>query len=565
MDIVLVTYNSSKWIKKCLDALSKSEKVLDKLNIYIVDNNSSDLTRQILDNYDRKECFAAFEVNKQNCNHGFGKANNIGACMGNDDIICFINVDTEVEPNTLSLLMDETKHSSKNVAAWEMRQVPYEHPKLYNPVTRETSWISGAAFAIRRKVFKQVKGFDEKIFMYAEDVDLSWRIRDLGYQLKYCPEVVIYHYSYQVENEIKPTQYIETIKNNLLLRYRFGNLKTILNGHRLFWQIIFFHRPPFKGAKKALIKKYFEHWKQARYFFSTPVKNKNIAQFLKWDYEIVREGNFLETHFPEKNILVSVIVRTCQRPSVLRETLISLRNQTYKNFELIVVEDGPETAKIMVEEEFKDLNIRYYCTNERAGRSIAGNIGLEKAKGDYINFLDDDDLFFSDHLETLVSTMEHTKNLAAYSFGFETPIIVEKVDPYIYTVKGYVSRYKDTFDKVKLSHHNYIPIQCIMFSKKLYDSLGGFDTSLDYLEDWDLWVRYMQMTDFTCVPKTTSIYRVPYEEKKQADRQKKLDLALHQVRKKHEDYVVKIPVSDLVQYGEDNLWQTISKKFKFNR
>ena len=175
---------------------------------------------------------------------------------------------------------------------------------------------------------------------------------------------------------------------------------------------------------------------------------------------------------------------------------------------------------------------------------------MEKARGEYLNFLDDDDLFFADHVETLVNALAETKNLAAYAFGFETPVIVVDKNPYKYQVKGYNKRYRKLFDEVELCYHNLIPIQCIMFSKQLYKELGGFDTSLEYLEDWDLWVRYAQKTRYSCVEKTTSIYRVPFEQNIQKDRQKKLDDALSVVRKKHESYYIPVSAARLAIYGK---------------
>ena len=65
---------------------------------------------------------------------------------------------------------------------------PYEHPKIYDPVTQEAQWSSGAAFAIRCEVYERLGGFDEKIFMYGEDVDLSWRLRSFGYKIRYVAE-----------------------------------------------------------------------------------------------------------------------------------------------------------------------------------------------------------------------------------------------------------------------------------------------------------------------------------------------------------------------------------------
>ena len=170
---------------------------------------------------------------------------------------------------------------------------------------------------------------------------------------------------------------------------------------------------------------------------------------------------------------------------------------------------------------------------------------MKRATGKYLNFLDDDDLFYADHVEVLVSNLVKGKNKAAYTFAFETPIEVESKDPYKYTIKNYYGTHKQSFDKIMLCHHNYIPIQAIMFEKSLFEKYGGLDESLDALEDWDLWVRYSMYTDFTCIPKTTSIYRTPANRSNNAERQKALDDALVVVRNKHKGYIQKISVYDI--------------------
>lgn len=246
-------------------------------------------------------------------------------------------------------------------------------------------------------------------------------------------------------------------------------------------------------------------------------------------------------------------MRTCGRPKVLRETLISLRHQTYPYIEIVVVEDGQECAGPMIREEFSDMNILYFTTGKKVGRSKAGNIGMEMAHGEYLNFLDDDDLFYADHVEVLVRTLERSKNKAAYAFAFETPIEVKSTDPYEYTVYNYLGIHKTKFKRIELCYHNYIPIQCIMFEKSLFENYGGFDESLDALEDWDLWVRYSLHTDFDSIEKTTSIYRVPKVRAINEKRQKELDDALAVVREKHKSYMQHISVYDLAIMYENQI------------
>lgn len=549
MDIILVTFNSQKWIKNCFGKLSKSDFDLTKVNIYIFDNHSIDSTLEELynvkDKYEKN--FGLFEIFESDENLGFGKANNIAFSKGKSDIVLFLNIDTEIYPNALKNLEYEIEHSNKDVVIWELRQFPYEHPKIYNPITMETTWCSGAAFAIRRDAFSFIGGFEEKIFMYAEDVDLSWRLRSYGYKLHYCPRVMVNHYSYENVGEIKPTQYIYSILNNLLLRCRYGGNRAVLSWCKMIFRIM---RQPnaFWGAKKCLLKNILLKWKDILWFKLNKRKGNiisDVPKFIGFDYETIREGAFYKSFLPKSQPLVSIIVRTCGRPTVLRETLISLRNQTYSNIEIVIVEDGAAMAQSMIMSEFEDLSVVYYATQEKVGRSKAGNIAMKMAKGEYLNFLDDDDLFYADHVETLVANLENTQYKAAYSLGFEIPVEILSIDPYVYKVISYNGIHKQGFNKMILAHHNYIPIQCIMFKKELFLLYGGLDESLDALEDWDLWVRYSLYTDFKFVSKTTSLYKVPYEREDNRERQQVLDETLKIVREKHKKYIQKVSIYEL--------------------
>ena len=269
-----------------------------------------------------------------------------------------------------------------------------------------------------------------------------------------------------------------------------------------------------------------------------------------WDYSPIRDGAFYENELPTETPMVSIIVRTCGRPAVLRETLVSLRKQTYDNIEIVIVEDGENISQKMLKEEFSDLNILYRATGEKVGRSKAGNLAMSLAHGKYLNFLDDDDVFYADHVEVLVTNIEKSGKLAAYSTSFETPIEVKTKEPYVYEIKNYLGIHKQAFNKIILCHHNYIPIQCIMFSKTLFEQYGGLDETVDALEDWDMWVRYSLYTDFCFVLKTTSQYRVPAVREINEKRQKELDDALIFMREKHKTYMQEISVCDIAQmYG----------------
>lgn len=559
LDLVFVAYNSEKWIKNCFRSIGKSNYDLKKINIYVVDNQSTDQTIEALQRAkaDLGEQIGTFEIIQANENLGFGKGNNLGFSKGHSNIVCFLNIDTEVFPDTFKELAEEVQNSKDEVGLWEFRQFPYEHPKFYDILTGYTSWSSGAAFAIRRPIYEELGGFDNKIFMYAEDVDLSWRIRAKGYKLKYCPKVTIMHYAYASAGEVKPTQYLNSVINNLLLRYRYLSFKDALKGNIQVLALMR-HKGPFEHSRKMLLKKYIGHFSQIPHFRKWKKENPNwdvsfSPKFLGWDYEIIREGAFYENEYPKTMPLVSIIVRTCNRPQVLREALISLRQQTYKNIEIVVVEDGVNTAEALIQEEFGDLNIKYAATGKNVGRSAAGNKAMTIATGKYLNFLDDDDLFFADHVEVLVKNLEKSDKKLAYTLAYETPIIIHSKNPYEYQEVYHNLIYKQPFNRLTLFHHNYIPIQAIMFEKSLFEQYGGLDETLDALEDWDLWVRYALKNDFLYIPKVTSIYRVPFNREVNEERQKALDEALEVVRAKHQSYRTEVSPFEIARDLESEL------------
>ena len=206
-----------------------------------------------------------------------------------------------------------------------------------------------------------------------------------------------------------------------------------------------------------------------------------------------------------KTPLVSVIIRTCGRPQVLANALKSIQAQRYPAIEVVVIEDDKNISEKYIKENFSTLNVSYHCTNHKCGRCKSGNLGLALARGEYLNFLDDDDILLPNHVETLARRLEDTHYLAAYAIAEEHQIVTDRRCPPGKRVRRRLIRYKQPYNRLLLCYMNYIPIQSIMFHRKVYDELGGFDEQMDLLEDWDLWVRYSAHYDFLYVPTVTSV------------------------------------------------------------
>lgn len=127
-------------------------------------------------------------------NIGFGKAHNLmmRECFDEDRLYIGANPDGYFIPGCIKSLVDFNDFYAGR-ALIEASAMPIDHPKWHDPIALDTQWVSGACFALSRALWLKVGGFDEKIHLYCEDVDLSWRVRLFGGFLKVCPNARFMH------------------------------------------------------------------------------------------------------------------------------------------------------------------------------------------------------------------------------------------------------------------------------------------------------------------------------------------------------------------------------------
>jgi len=208
----------------------------------------------------------------------------------------------------------------------------------------------------------------------------------------------------------------------------------------------------------------------------------------------------------EENPLVSIIVRTKDRPKLLKKALQSIAAQTYRPIEVVLINDGGCDLDV---EEIRgilgDAHLNYIRLEKNTGRAHAGNVGIENAKGEYIGFLDDDDRFYSDHVSILVSLLEKYDYRIAYTDAHIAFLEFDPESKEMVTTEKRVFSSKD-FCYGDLIMDNYIPLICILFSKIVLRDVKGFDESFDIYEDWDFLIRIAEKYPFYHVKKTTSEY-----------------------------------------------------------
>lgn len=202
---------------------------------------------------------------------------------------------------------------------------------------------------------------------------------------------------------------------------------------------------------------------------------------------------------------VAVVIRTRNRPALLREALESLRRQTARPRQVVVVNDGGASPKEVTDAFRDDFALVLEEPRQRQGRSAAANRGVALAGEELVAFLDDDDRCFPDHLAVLARAVRQGPEPAVYSDAV-TVVYGQGADgwePRIRTLQ-----YSLDYDPDYLLYANYIPIHTLLLPRELYRKVGGFDEGLDYSEDWDFLIRLSAEAPLRHVRAVTCEYRV---------------------------------------------------------
>jgi LmbE family N-acetylglucosaminyl deacetylase/glycosyltransferase involved in cell wall biosynthesis len=215
-----------------------------------------------------------------------------------------------------------------------------------------------------------------------------------------------------------------------------------------------------------------------------------------------RLGGVPKLHEIREGPRISVIVRTKDRPALLEEALASIAANTYRRIEVVVVNDGGKPPRIA--EDFP-LPVVEVNLKENRGRAGAANAGIEAAGGDWIAFLDDDDLAEPEHFATLSGLSEASGVRVVYT---DAAVGIYELDP----DGGWTEcerrlPYSRDFDADLLLFDNYIPFNTLLIERGAFDEAGPFETELPFFEDWDMLIRLSAITSFHHSPQVTAEYR----------------------------------------------------------
>jgi len=202
---------------------------------------------------------------------------------------------------------------------------------------------------------------------------------------------------------------------------------------------------------------------------------------------------------------VSVVVRTKDRLDTLPVALVSLANQSFDRFEVVVVNDGGADVSAVLKRFESRFPIQYICHEQPRGAAAALNTGLNAARGEWVAYLDDDDIVYPYHLNALWSKLmetgarfayaDHTRALVKVGVGgVPTPVRWRPIPTWEYSLTD-------------LYVQDHLPIHTWLHSRVDALELGGFRNDLDVHEDWDLLLRLAQKYPFVPTRQVSAEYR----------------------------------------------------------
>jgi len=173
----------------------------------------------------------------------------------------------------------------------EGKQMPHEHPKEYDKKTLETSWCSGACVLIRRTALDQTGLFDDRFFMYCEDVDLSWRMWQMGWKCLHQPKATILHHTGKdaKQKQGSMVEFLFGIRNGHFMRIIYGTYRERLWYFLSVMWVIFLSKHHSKQQKKIALLAYLSAYKHIFYLQKRRKFRKRMPQnihcrFFGWEY-----------------------------------------------------------------------------------------------------------------------------------------------------------------------------------------------------------------------------------------------------------------------------------------
>ena len=194
---------------------------------------------------------------------------------------------------------------------------------------------------------------------------------------------------------------------------------------------------------------------------------------------------FLKEYMINYESKISIVIPTYNQAEYLQEAIESVFSQTYKNTEIIIIDDGSTDNTLKVVNSFNDNKI-IFIQQRNKGASSARNTGIKEANGEYIAFLDSDDLWLKDKLRKQIDFMRENQKVGLLGTGCFQVIDTNKM------IYKKIFPHKNEILQKDLIKYNPFIQSSVMVRKNVFNDIGLYDEKFKESEDYDLWLRIAQ-------------------------------------------------------------------------
>ncbi len=482
ISIIIPVFNKLDYTKKCITSLYLNTPGSLNFEIIVVDNGSSDGTKEYLEKQKALHKNLIVIINEKN--EGFAKANNIAVSKSKGSNLVFLNNDTEVKKGWLENLLTIIENDPKVGAVGSKLLYPdgtiqhagviiIENPEKENSLVASHIFVNqpsdfsqanelrtyqastAACLLVKKNIFLQAGGFDEKFWNGYEDVDLCFKIGELDYKIVYQPESIVIHH----ESKSGSERFSKVANNVQLLNKKwFGKIKAdfrIDKNNQLI---------PSNAAK---------------------------IQNYKPEYR--------------ENINVSLVALTYNQLDYTKSFIQSLYQNTNYPFELIIVDNHSKdnTIKFLKELEKTKNNVKLILNENNLGFPKGVNQGIKKAAGNYILIANNDIVLTKGWLARLIEIAESdTKiGLVGPRSNSVSGMQLDKEAKYgtIIEMHNYAGVLKQN-NNGRLLEFPRVAFLCTLIKKEVIEKIGGLDErfSPGNFEDDDFCLR-AQLAGFKTV------------------------------------------------------------------
>lgn len=210
---------------------------------------------------------------------------------------------------------------------------------------------------------------------------------------------------------------------------------------------------------------------------------------------------------PENNSkpLVSVVITCYNYGEYVKHSIESVLNQTYSNLEIIIINDGStDSSDEVISKYLINKNIKY-IKQENKGQAVAKNEGIKNSIGEYIAFLDADDIWVSDKLEKQINIIISRPNIGLVYSSMQ---IIDNDNNIVETnINNIYLKNKSGKVTNDLLYDNFVPFSSALITRKCIESAGCFNENIKMGIDWDLWLRISLDFEFDYVDERLILYR----------------------------------------------------------